>query len=464
MPTNTLKKSKAKLGGRLVFNLAVFGFLGQVAWSVENMYFNTFLFNSIGGTTRDISNMVALSAITAVVTTFLMGTLSDRLNRRKVFLSAGYIAWGLTLMVFAWISRENVASLLGLTEDAKIVSATVSIVIIMDCVMTFMGSTSNDAAFNAWVTDVTVPENRGKTEGVLALFPILATVVVMVGFGVLVTEVGYPACFLGLGALVTLGGIIGIFSLKDSRSGEKKKGNYFAELVYGFRPSVIKQNARLYWTLLAVGISATALQVIMPYIFIYIQHYIGIDMNDIGGSLAITPGLIAVAVLALALVFAGAVGVGSLMDKVGKHIFVFPCAAVMVVSYAAACYVRNLLLFAVCAVVMLVSSSVLGMVLNATVRDFTPKEKAGQFQGVRMVFQVMLPMVIGPNLGNAVIERFAASHAAGTYTNDYGELVNVPVPEIYLAAALVAVLIFVPLVFAYRYIKQQHKQQVSAAA
>ncbi|MBR6313918.1 MAG: hypothetical protein IKR49_04685 [Clostridia bacterium] len=93
-----------KISARLWFNMILFGLVGQLAWNVENMYFNTFLYNSIysNGASQAaidgsmpvmtaISIMVALSAATAVITTFVMGTLSDRLNRRKLFISVGYI-------------------------------------------------------------------------------------------------------------------------------------------------------------------------------------------------------------------------------------------------------------------------------------------------------------------------------------------------------------------------------------
>ena len=206
-----------KLGGRLMFNVILFGFMGQVAWAVENNYFNTFLFNYIGGTARDISHMVAASSVIAVVATLLMGTLSDKLNKRKIFLCGGYILWGITVMAFAFISRENVGMVLGL-EAAKALAATVSVVIVMDCVMTFMGSTSNDAAFNAWITDITSDSNRARTEGVLATLPVLAMVIVTVAFGVLASSFGYPACFIVLGILVSVCGIVCLFTVKYSRS------------------------------------------------------------------------------------------------------------------------------------------------------------------------------------------------------------------------------------------------------
>ena len=45
-----LKKNGAadsKLSGRIWFNICLFGFTGQMAWTLENMYFNTFLYNTV---------------------------------------------------------------------------------------------------------------------------------------------------------------------------------------------------------------------------------------------------------------------------------------------------------------------------------------------------------------------------------------------------------------------------------
>ena len=40
-------KKENKLGLRTWMALLVFGLIGQVAWVVENMYFNVFLYNTI---------------------------------------------------------------------------------------------------------------------------------------------------------------------------------------------------------------------------------------------------------------------------------------------------------------------------------------------------------------------------------------------------------------------------------
>lgn len=443
---------KVKLSRNIWGNLILFGFMGQVAWSMENVYFNTFLFNTIGGTTRDISRMVALSAATAVLTTFVMGTLSDKLNRRKGFICFGYILWGLTVAVFAFISRDSVAGLFHLTNKAGIVAATVSVVIIMDCVMTFMGSTSNDSAFNAWITDVTVPANRGTAEGILSIMPILATLIVTIGFGAGVAAAGYPACFIGLGAIVSLCGVVGFFTVKESRSGVRTQSKYLNDLIYGFRPSVIKANSRLYLALSGVCIFGVAVQMFFPYIFIYLQHFLGFDISN----LRITPAGAGTGLLVLLGIVAGTVGLGILVDRLGKARFVYPSIIIFIVGLVLAFFVRKLSVFGLLAIVIIAGYGLLMIILNSTVRDFTPEDKVGLFQGVRMIFFVLIPMILGPFLGNSVIEVFASNHATGTYINDFNEAVKVPVPEIFLAAAIMGLLIFLPMVF----IKREYSKKM----
>ena len=84
--------NKEKLSKRNWFIITLFCFMGGVAWNTENMYFNTFISNEIYANasqaainstmeaTTAVAVMVALSAVAAVVTTFIMGALSDKLN------------------------------------------------------------------------------------------------------------------------------------------------------------------------------------------------------------------------------------------------------------------------------------------------------------------------------------------------------------------------------------------------
>ena len=82
---------KTKLSGRFWLALTLFSLIGQVAWVVENMYFNVFIYKVFNASAADISYMVMASAVAATVTTVFIGALSDRIGKRKLFICGGYI-------------------------------------------------------------------------------------------------------------------------------------------------------------------------------------------------------------------------------------------------------------------------------------------------------------------------------------------------------------------------------------
>ena len=440
----------AALGKRAWFNLCLFGFIGQIAWNLENMYFNTFLYNTVyegGAVTEGLSSMkaiklmVALSAFTAVVTTFLMGNLSDKMNRRKVFISCGYLLWGFTVLTFGFITKDNVAAIFGIDKSdvAAVVTATSAAVIAMDCVMTFMGSTANDSAFNAWITDITTEKNRATVESVLSILPIGAMVGVIV-FAGFIEKIGYPAFFFIIGGIVIVSGLLGFFTLTDSKNGVRSNENYFKELFYGFRPSVVKENVRLYLTLAAVCIYSVSVQVWMPYILIYLEHYLGFNVENLTQYIT-TPVLIAapfVLAIAVAVIILG----GKLIDRVGKDVLIFVAFGLFAAGCFGAYFARSLLPFGLAALPLLIGYGFLGIMLNATVRDHTPEDKVGLFQGVRMIFFVLIPMVAGPHIGDLA----CSLSKSGQYVDETGNLTYEPAPAMFLAAGIVILFTLIPLI------------------
>ena len=69
--------------------LLLFGLIGQIAWSVENMYFNLFVFETVSPDLSAVTLMVQLSGIVATVVTLFAGTLSDKFGNRRTFISVG---------------------------------------------------------------------------------------------------------------------------------------------------------------------------------------------------------------------------------------------------------------------------------------------------------------------------------------------------------------------------------------
>ena len=135
-------------------------------------------------------------------------------------------------------------------DEAAAISLGITLVIILDCVMTFFGSTANDACFNAWITDSTVASSRGKVEGINSAMPLIAILVVFGSFMGLTADKKWSIIFLIIGIVVIITGIIGIFIIKENEL-PKNEENYFKNIFYGFRVNVVRKNVTLYLVLLA---------------------------------------------------------------------------------------------------------------------------------------------------------------------------------------------------------------------
>ncbi len=453
---NAKANSGSKLSGRTWFNLCLFGFIGQIAWNLENMYYNTFMYATVyeGGNVVNsqlssmsaIKIMVACSAVTAVITTFIMGNLSDKMNKRKLFISAGYLVWGIVTAVFGFLNKDTIGSLFGIDNPTKVVTATAISIIVMDCIMTFIGSTSNDSAFNAWITDITTTKNRATAESVLSILPIVALVVVTISGGFIDplgggnTEQGYKIYFVILGSLVCLCGIIGLFTLKDSRNGKRNtSSNYWKDLFYGFRPSVIKENSKLYISLAAVCIYSIAVQIFFPYLLIYLDHSLGINIEGLMAYL--TPTVIVIVLIGVLLVGLGIIAFGKLTDKIGKKNSIVIATVLFAAGLIGAGFAKGTAPFLICAIPFLAGYALLGILLNSTVRDYTPEDKTGLFQGIRMIFFVLIPMIVGPTIGDEVCKR-----AYGAVFLENGIEKYEPCAEMFLAAGIVAVLTLIPII------------------
>lgn len=413
----------SKLGAKKWLALVLIGLFGQFAWTIENMYFNVFLYNTISTDPGYIASMVAWSAFAATVTTLVMGALSDRVGKRKLFICAGYVLWGLATALFGLITPENAQRLF---PGANAAAAAAVMVIVLDCVMTFFGSTANDAAFNAYVTDVTDNTNRGRVESVLAILPLVSMLVIFGLFDGLTQQGRWKEFFAIFGTAVTAVGVLSIFLIRDDPGLRPRRDSYFKNLVYGLRPDVIKSNPQLYLSFAAFCLFSVAVQVFFPFLIIYIQNYLGIT------DYAIILGV----VLILASVFS--VISGKFIDKIGKMRFTVPAAVIMLMGLVGMYFVRESVPVMIAGTVMMSGYMMMTAALGANIRDWTPTDKVGHFQGIRMIFAVLLPMIIGPAIGSAVIRG-----SDSTYI-ELGQVKSVPTPSIYLAAAVVLLTVAIP--------------------
>ncbi|MBQ7330015.1 MAG: MFS transporter [Oscillospiraceae bacterium] len=419
--------------------LVIFSLVGQVAWVMENMYFNVFIYKMFNASAEAISAMVSASAVAATVTTLLVGAFSDKIGKRKLFICGGYLCWGVSILSFALIRMDVINALFPAAASAA--SIGVSLVIVMDCVMTFFGSSANDACFNAWVTDSTDETNRGAVEGINSMMPLLAILVVFGGFmGVdLNKQSGWTLVFLVIGAVVFLMGLLGFFLIEEKKLDTRGNEHYFANLIYGFRPMVIRENKTLYITLLAYSVFGIAINIFMPYLILYYTVSLGMD-NYV---LLFAPAII----LAAAFTFF----YGKVYDRKGFRISVLPPLGLLMGGFLVLFFFKNTALVFAGTLIMLCGYLSGMAVFGAMLRDRTPEKKAGMFQGQRIIGQVLIPGVIGPAIGAWVLRN------ADTIVNDDGTTSFVPNENIFLAAFVAAVCIFGVLLPLFGLLKKEKK-------
>ena len=415
--------------------LIIFSLTGQIAWVVENMYFNVFLYKVFHAGPSDISAMVSASAISATLTTLLIGALSDKLGKRKAFICGGYLLWGVSIAAFALLRVDVIGTLFPAATSAAAIGITLTI--ILDCVMTFFGSSANDACFNAWLTDSTDDTNRGAAEGINAMMPLVAILAVFGGFMAfdLDKPESWTAIFLIIGIAVTVIGVLGIFLIRDSVTPSAENGSCLRNLIYGFRPSVIRKNRSLYLYLIAFALFGISIQIFMPYLILYYTEALGMD-NYV---LIMAPAVI------LAAAFTAVYG--RIYDRIGFVRSVFPSLGLLIAGYLLLIAFRSVIPVFFGSLFMM-SGYLSGMaVFGAVIREHTPVGMAGRFQGLRIIGQVLIPGIIGPIIGAAVLRN------AETVTNQDGTVSFIPNSSVYVAALVTAgvlVAYLLPLLFAKR--------------
>jgi MFS family permease len=363
--------------------------------------------------------------VTATLTTIFMGTLSDRTRskwgRRKPFILFGYVLWGLMTALFPMNAMLKTASMAVLG------------VILTDSLMTFFGSTANDAAFNAWTTDVTPSQKRGKVEGILNLCLFVAQIISNVAAGVFIDQFGYFIFFYFLGGLVMIAGLVAGLALREAPTDQENAPikSFWTEIGELFSLKTIRENKQLFILLILIMVTGIGMQVAFPYLIIYLNHNLGVTKTQysiIGGVILILSGALAVPL-------------GLLADKWNKKAIL----ALAIVVSSVGCFLfgqfRSIPLLAFAGVLWQAFSVAISIASVAWLKDLLPEQSRGRFLGMRMIFWVALPMLIGPAIGSTLIRRF------GIPATLNGESGFIPVPVIFAVGAFISLFALIPWLF-----------------
>src|SRR5690554_3578268 len=413
------------IGRRSWSALIAIGLVGQVALTAESAYLNLFVYDTVTDNPHVIAAMVAAGAIAATVGTMVVGAISDRAGRRRAFIAGGYLLWGASMMGFGLISVE---ALRPAASVLNAVTLTIIVIILLDCVVSIFSGGAYSATFQAWVTDVTDVSNRGRAEAVLVTLPLLSLVVAIASLEGLARRDQWGLLFALVGAVTMVGGVLAWFLVKDVPGIRPQRDTVFASVIHGLRPRTIRGNPRLYLALAALGVLSIANQIYMPYLLIYIERYLGVE------SYALLLGVTLLAASAISIIG------GRIIDRVGKLTFILPAAALYAVGLLLMFFVREVGQVMAAGVVLIAGFMLLAAVTAGLVRDYTPRDRAGAVQGVRILAISLVPSLIGPFIGAAVIID------ANEFYLELGVLRQVPTPHIFLAAAISLSVIVIPVI------------------
>jgi len=429
------------------------GMAGQLCWNIENQWFNTFVYAKIAPDQSIITWMVAVSAIVTTISTFIFGTLSDRIGSRKPFVAYGYILWGIFTIIFG-LTMYIPNSL----NNALMVMAVA--VVAADALMSFFGSMGNDSGFNAWITDNLNDQNRGSIGAALAIQPVLGTIVGTVVGGIIIDLFGYMTFFTVMGLIVIAIGILSIFIMKDAEDLKaNKEGSFWQQFAKAFNFKEFFKKKELIAVNVTVAIFFIAFNVYFVHIgnlFIYNYGFTAGDAGVIQGIGLIIALLFTIPAINLInknkspLLLAFAV----LVDIIGLVIlFLFAADS----NPAALISVNNIPLFIG---IILVGLGYVLLMQTTMVwcKKLYPENARGQFEGIRIIFFVLIPMVFGPMIADPIIEKYGFDCLInyGTDTDPAFLAGKAPTEILFLVSAILVVFTFIPLFIA----RKHHNERV----
>ena len=448
MSDNSLTKKRS--GFQMWLLVWGLGLAGQICWNMENSWFNTFVYAKIGKDPSIITGMLICSAAATTFATFFFGTWSDRIGKRRVFISWGYVLWSIFTIVF------------GLTEfiskDHYLLIA--MSVVLADTVMSFFGSMGNDAGFNTWTNDIMTDKNRGQIGAALATQPVLGTILGTVIGGMLVGEDdNYMRLFIVMGVFVIVFGVISMLTLnKNDDVTPNRQGSFWKQFFSVFNFKKFFQLKELVLVHVAVAVFFIGFNVYFSYIGNYLIYYLGYS-PDVMGIIEAVP---------LVLAMLTAIPIGMLINR-NKHPYIAIAAVLINIVGLFILYpiksenVNPDVMFnwQIWLGIFVVGVGYVGILQTTKVwaKQLYPRDSKGQFEGIWILFFVLIPMIGGSLIGQAVVKT-----GGETFVNEASGLTEyVPNGNIFLVGAAVIALTLIPIFLTIRHHRQRVKAETAAA-
>ena len=412
------------------------GMIGQLCWAVENQSFTNYA-HAVTGDTSVVTWMVALSAAATTIATFISGTLSDRLGRRKKIICVGFILWGIFTAVFG----------LGDFIPESPIWLFSGYVIMMDAVMSFCGSIGYSGSANAWMTDISDETNRGQLATAISAMVVIANIIMGAVSGIIIDTFGFMALFVGMGAIVAIIGVVLCFTLEDSPKLKPSVTykSFWKQVFSSFRFNEIFKDRELFWVLTTLCVYTIGFNMYLSYATIYMVNFLetasGVTLNYFTSGAVQGVGMLLAVVVSL--FFIKMINSGR-PDKVTFIAVVLSFVFLVALSFA-----RSLPALVIC-----IFGAATGYILSlqattAWYKNLCPEEKRGQIEGVKQLFYVLVPMILGPVIAQFIISQWGIIKVVDGVSKE------IPTGSIFLAAGIWSLLTLIPLYMARRRMKQK---------
>lgn len=372
---------------RNILALCIFSFGIESYWMVENFWINLYWTRNIDPHVSYIGLMVSLTAVVGVLTQIFFGAFSDasksKYGRRRPFILIGAVSGGITMCFFP------------ITRTISVLLYTIIFAIIMDALITFFGDITTSTRM-AFITENTEVKERGKINALIGFCGGLGIFSIVLVSGYIFDFAGPDAAFYFGGISLVSCGIFLFIVSKDPPIKETKSWiEYFKET---FTVESYRKNKSLYVLLLFLFVNTIGVQLVAPYIFIYVESVLGLE----GLILAIVLGGFALMSVALT------IPIGFLLDKIGRkrvmYIITLAASAVGFMFTFIPANQDNTLILALILGGLITGFNASIVAAAATwLQDLAPEDRRGSLLAYRVAAMV-LPMIPGSIIGGLLAD------------------------------------------------------------
>ncbi|MBR4250631.1 MAG: MFS transporter, partial [Verrucomicrobia bacterium] len=401
-----------------------------------NQWFNTFVYAKSAKDPTIISWVLAISALATTISTFLFGCVSDRKGNRKTLISLGYIFWGVFTILFGtteFLGKRN-------SDTASFIGIAFA-VIAADAIMSFFGSMGNDIGFNAWINDHMTPENSGSLGAALAVQPVIGTIAGTVLGGLLVgANDNYMRLFVVIGGSVIVLGLVSLFGMKDVETLRPSiKGSFSQQFFSIFNVKEYLKHRELVFVNLMLAVYFISFNVYFSHLGNFMIYYLGFTAD--------TMGLIEGVGLLLAM-FTSIPAIKFIREDKSSLIILFAVVinAIGLLIIGLLVSPENVNPSTIWNPVLLIGVLLVGIGYILFLQTITvwskrlyPEDARGQFEGIRIIFYVLIPMVVAPLISTPIIKN------NGEIIDENGFTAYLPTNTLFLAGVVIVLLTLIPL-------------------